>query len=61
MQKLSVHLVAWNSTKYIPHLFESLRKQTCKDWFLYIVDNDSKDNTVELIKKNWKIFLYRIN
>lgn len=51
MQKLSVHLVAWNGGKYIPYLFESLRKQICKDWFLYIVDNDSKDNTAELIKK----------
>lgn len=56
MQKLSVHLVAWNGAKYIPYLFESLRKQTCKDWFLYIVDNDSKDNTVELIKKELENF-----
>lgn len=54
--KLSVHLVAWNGAKYIPHLFESLRQQTCQDWFLYIVDNDSKDNTVELIKKELQNF-----
>ncbi|MFA6424364.1 MAG: glycosyltransferase family 2 protein [Candidatus Magasanikbacteria bacterium] len=56
MQKLSVHLVVWNGAKYIPFLFESLRKQTCKDWFLYIVDNDSKDNTIELIKKELENF-----
>jgi len=54
--KLSVHLVAWNGAKYIPHLFDSLRKQTFKDWMLYIVDNDSKDNTVELIKKELENF-----
>lgn len=54
--KLTVHLVAWNGAKYIPHLFESLRKQTCKDWFLYIIDNDSKDDTVELIKKELENF-----
>jgi GT2 family glycosyltransferase len=54
--KLSVHLVAWNGAKYIPHLFESLRQQTCRDWLLYIVDNDSKDNTVELIKKELENF-----
>ncbi len=54
--KLSVHLVVWNGAKYIPHLFESLRKQACEDWFLYIVDNDSKDNTVELIKKELENF-----
>ncbi|MCX6780281.1 MAG: glycosyltransferase family 2 protein [Candidatus Magasanikbacteria bacterium] len=56
MQKLSVHLIAWNGAKYIQHLFESLRQQTCKDWFLYIVDNDSEDNTVELIKKELENF-----
>lgn len=56
MQKLSVHLVAWNGGKYIPYLFESLRKQTFKDWFLYIIDNDSKDNTAELIKKELENF-----
>lgn len=54
--KLSVHLVAWNGAKYIPYLFESLRKQTFKDWFLYIIDNSSKDNTVELIKKELENF-----
>jgi len=54
--KLSVHLVVWNGAKYIPFLFESLRKQSCKDWFLYIVDNDSKDNTVELIKRELENF-----
>jgi len=56
MLKLSVHLVVWNGAKYIPHLFESLRKQTYKDWFLYIVDNASVDNTVELIKKELENF-----
>ncbi|TAN32674.1 glycosyltransferase family 2 protein [Patescibacteria group bacterium] len=51
MTKLSVHLVAWNGAKYIPHLFESLRKQTFKDWFLLVIDNGSEDNAVELIEK----------
>ncbi len=50
-QKLSVHLVAWNGAKYIPCLFDSLRRQTFKDWSLLIVDNNSADNTVEAIKK----------
>ena len=54
--KLSVHLASWNSAKYIPYLFDSLRKQTFKDWFLYVVDNGSADNTVELIKKELENF-----
>ncbi|MDD4476907.1 MAG: glycosyltransferase family 2 protein [Patescibacteria group bacterium] len=49
--KLTVHLVAWNGAKYIPYLFDSLRKQSLRDWFLLIIDNNSQDGTAELIKK----------
>jgi len=57
MAKLSVHLVAWNGAKYIPYLFESLRKQTYKDWELLAIDNAStKDNTDDLIEKEIKNF-----
>ncbi|MFZ2189904.1 MAG: glycosyltransferase family 2 protein [Candidatus Magasanikiibacteriota bacterium] len=49
--KLSVHLVTWNGSKYIEYLFDSLRKQIYTDWKLVILDNGSKDNTVEMIKK----------
>ncbi|KKR35511.1 MAG: family 2 glycosyl transferase [Candidatus Magasanikbacteria bacterium GW2011_GWA2_40_10] len=56
MNKLSVHLVTWNGAKYVPFLFESLRKQTYKDWTLFVLDNNSDDNTVELIKKELSNF-----
>jgi GT2 family glycosyltransferase/8-oxo-dGTP pyrophosphatase MutT (NUDIX family) len=51
MPKLSVNLVTWNGSKYIPYLFESLKKQTFKDWKLFVFDNGSTDNTVDAIKK----------
>ncbi|MFH0857475.1 MAG: glycosyltransferase family 2 protein [Candidatus Magasanikbacteria bacterium] len=51
MNKLVVQLVTWNGEKYIPFLFESLKKQTYTDWKLCILDNASDDNTVEKIKK----------
>src|SRR5258705_3471074 len=54
--KLSIHLVTWNGAKYIPYLFDSLRKQTFKDWQLLVVDNNSQDNTVELVKKELENF-----
>ena len=54
--KLSVHLVTWNGAKYIPYLFDSLKKQSFRDWFLLIVDNNSQDNTVEIIKKELENF-----
>lgn len=48
--QLSIHLVTWNGAKYIPLLFDSLKKQTFKDWKLVVLDNASSDNTVERIK-----------
>ncbi len=51
MKKLSVHLVTWNGAKYIPFLFDSLKKQTFKNYKLVILDNGSVDNTVAKIKK----------
>ncbi len=54
--KLLVNLVTWNGAKYIPYLFDSLRKQTYIDWTLFVLDNNSNDNTVELIKKELNTF-----
>lgn len=49
--KLSVHLVTWNGARYIPYLFDSLRKQTYTDWKLIVLDNGSSDDTIAHIKK----------
>src|SRR3989338_11324151 len=54
--KLSLQLVTWNGAKYIPYLFHSLSKQTNKDWQLFVLDNGSSDETVELIKKELNNF-----
>src|SRR3989339_363440 len=57
---LSVNLVSWNGAKYIPYLMKSLRQQTYKDWSLFVLDNNSADNTVELIKsetENFPVFV----
>ena len=51
MQKLVIQLVTWNGKKYIPYLFDSLRKQTFTDFHLSILDNGSTDGTQELIEK----------
>lgn len=51
MSKLSVNLVVWNGAKYLPYLFDSLRKQIYQNWELQILDNNSTDNTVEIIEK----------
>ncbi len=41
----------------MPYLFNSLRKQTYKDWELLAIDNNSqKDNTADLIEQELKNF-----
>lgn len=60
IMKLSVNLVSWSGAKYIPYLMKSLRNQTFKDWSLFVLDNNSTDNTVELIKReieNFPVFV----
>lgn len=69
--KLAVQLVTWNGARYIPPLFESLKKnweehtdsldQTKKmtpDWMLYILDNGSQDDTVSTLKQELKKFSF---
>ncbi len=58
MQKLSIQLVTWNGVKYIPYLFDSLRKQTVTDFFVYILDNGSSDGTVQAIEKELQNFQF---
>ncbi len=49
MTKLNIHLVTYNNEKYIPYLFDSLRRQTFQEWDLLIIDNASSDATVQSI------------
>ena len=39
--KLVLQLLTYNSSKFLPHLFESLDKQTDKDWQFLILDSGS--------------------
>ena len=54
--KLSVQLVTQNGAQYAPYLFNSLRQQTYRDWELYILDNNSQNGMVELMKKELNTF-----
>lgn len=52
MDKISVNLcmICWDRLKYTQKAIESVLKQTFKDFTLTIVDNGSKDGTVEYLK-----------
>lgn len=42
---LSVHIVTWNSARYLPNLFASLDAQTSREFTVTLVDNASTDQT----------------
>ena len=47
---LGIVIANWNGEKLIDKCLESLENQSFKDFKVYIVDNDSKDNSKEIIK-----------
>lgn len=46
---IDILLASYNGEKYIAEQIESILDQTYKDWFLYIKDDCSTDNTVNII------------
>ena len=49
---LSIHIVTWNSARYLPELFASLDAQTSRDFTVTVVDNASADETAEWIAEH---------
>jgi len=54
MSKVAVCIASYNFGKFLPELFESLVKQTFKDFKVYIVYDGSTDNTLKVIRKYQK-------
>ncbi|MGF6953419.1 GT2 family glycosyltransferase [Neobacillus sp. B4I6] len=51
MSKVTVCIVTWNSAKYLRNCLNSITKQSYKDFELLIIDNNSEDTTLEIIKE----------
>ena len=47
---LTVFTPAYNRAHTLPRTYESLRRQSCKDFLWLIVDDGSTDNTAELVR-----------
>ena len=47
---VAILLATYNGTKYLPELISSLQKQSFKDWFLYVQDDLSTDETEKMVK-----------
>lgn len=39
--------VLYNSEDVLPDFFQSLSRQTCKDWWLYVIDNSPNDKSLK--------------
>lgn len=50
-RKIAVLMATYNAAKYIAEQIESIIVQTNQDWTLYIRDDASQDNTVEIIER----------
>src|SRR3989339_1426817 len=56
MSKLSINLIVFSAKEsaYIPHLFESLKKQTFQDWEMIVIDNNSDGNVLSIVEDHIK-------
>ncbi|MCD8297170.1 MAG: glycosyltransferase family 2 protein [Prevotella sp.] len=49
---IAILLTTYNGEKYLQQQIDSLYNQTYKDWTLYVHDDGSKDNTLNILHKN---------
>ncbi len=60
MSSVSIHLVTWNSQKFLSDCLSAIFNQTYKDFSVVIVDNASSDGTIEYLEKNYpSVYLIR--
>ncbi|MEK7652987.1 MAG: glycosyltransferase family 2 protein [Patescibacteria group bacterium] len=53
--KVTIQIVTYNSVKYLPDCLRSIFNQTYRDFQVLAVDNNSQDNTVEFLKRNYPL------
>lgn len=61
---ISIIIINWNGIRWLPDCFGSLAKQEWKNYEIIFVDNASKDESVDWVKKNYpktKILINKTN
>ena len=61
--KVSVAMATYNGEKYVKEQIESLLNQTYKNLEIYVRDDGSKDNTINILEeyeKNKRYLLYEL-
>ncbi|MBU0707440.1 glycosyltransferase family 2 protein [Patescibacteria group bacterium] len=51
--EVTISLVIWNSENDLPEFFNTLKKQTYKNYKVIVVDNNSSDASVEYVNQNY--------
>ena len=54
---VDIILPVYNSQNFISKTIDSILNQKFKNWRLMIVDDNSQDNTFEIIKKNYSVYI----
>ncbi|WP_262696823.1 glycosyltransferase family 2 protein [Chryseobacterium sp. 3008163] len=52
MRKISILIANYNNDKYFIDCYNSLIEQTYQNWEVFIIDDDSTDNSLKTIKKD---------
>jgi len=52
MEKIGLITITYNSADVIRGFLESTFSQTFQNFIIYIIDNNSQDNTIEILKEN---------
>ena len=52
MEKIGLVTITYNSADVIRDFLESTFSQTFQNFIIYIIDNNSQDNTIEILKEN---------
>ncbi len=51
--KISIVIVTWNCADYIRHVISAIAEQTFTDFNILVIDNNSEDDTVEILQNNF--------
>lgn len=51
MCRLTIHTATYNCAYILSQVYESLKKQTCKDFEWIITDDGSSDHTAAMVNK----------
>lgn len=58
--KIYILMATYNGEKYLKEQLDSLFNQTCQNWILFVHDDNSTDNTLNIIKEYKKIYSQKI-